>query len=297
MQIVKKPPAGVRDELAALIENLIAAEPFEFTGYSWAARPRDYYCTALAVSELTLQRVVAKPPFVRRSTMVGDTKVCLLRTGIAPPKDHNDYKRIMLKIWREWKTERAAGKVTWSEEQFLWGFAKDMMALPISLGVPLDGGELAVAVLKYALKNWATTISAIKIAMEAKEGYKPRYLKYPSLSAICPFYKAAVYAYCEAVQAGDVNRPEALRWLTTPKSWIILAALDPFVGHPGWTDKMEANYLKLEAAQCVASSYDNMAEVLAKWKHLTLDTTKPDQAKEVLETAVSEYLAQSEAPD
>ena len=47
MKTIKKSAAKVGEALAALVQQLIAAEPYEFEGYVWAPRPRSYYCEML----------------------------------------------------------------------------------------------------------------------------------------------------------------------------------------------------------------------------------------------------------
>lgn len=261
-----KKPAGdnLGNALVSLVIQLIAKEPFKADGFDWAAQPQSYYCQALDTSPATLRRRIAKPPFVRAWKMVGaeittdgdatnvagGKKWCLLRIGEAPPKDVADEaKRVMIKIWN-----KAQGKlVTKREAQCLWGMTKEIMALLDKLGLPAElGGELAIAVFKYALADWQTVVSAIKFEMEARPGYKTRFYKFPCIPIIRSFWRASLHAYVQAAQSGDLKKhqvPDGLEILASPASWKILAAADPFIGHPGVTAEMEKTYAKLEAGQ------------------------------------------------
>ena len=214
-------------KLNALVEELNSNEPYDAHGYVWAARPQSYYCEKLDISVETLRRHISKPPFVRRSAVVGKVeqivdgktviavagkKLCLLRIGEAPDKTANDYKNIMASIWKQ-KTGYTA---TAHQKQCLWGFAQD---------VP---GEWAVKAFKYALDHWQETATSIKIAAEARPGYKPRFYDFPNIPAIRSFHKAVVYAYVSSlmfegkIAAEELNDAAALLSLT-----------DPLIDHPG----------------------------------------------------------------
>jgi hypothetical protein len=183
MPIVKTPASDSLGEgLASLVEQLIAVEPFKAGGFDWAAQPQSYYCDKLNISPATLRRRIAKPPFVRAWKMVGaqtvsvgeDTiimggkKLCLLRIGVAPPKDVADEaKRVMITIWNKVQ----AKPVTKREAQCLWGMTKDIAVLLNGLNLPTGlAGELAIAMFRYSLADWQTVVSAIKIEMEARPG-------------------------------------------------------------------------------------------------------------------------------
>ena len=109
----------------------------------------------------------------------------------------------MIKIWN-----KVQGKsVTKREAQCLWGMTKDIMALLPSLDLPAEfAGELSIAVFKYALADWQTVVSAIKIEMEARPGYQPKFYNYPCIPIIRNFWRASVHAYVRAVQSGDVKK-------------------------------------------------------------------------------------------
>ena len=268
MPIVKTLASDVLGEaLVSLVEQLIATEPFKAGGFDWAAQPQSYYCEKLNISPATLRRRIAKPPFVRAwkmvgaqivcvgedTTVIGGKKFCLLRIGIAPPKDVADEaKRVMIKIWNNVQ----AKLVTKREAQCLWGMTKDIMILLNELNLPTElAGELAIGMFKYALSDWQPVVSAIKLEMESRKatkGYKPRFYNYPCISVIRSFWKASLHAYVAAIQSGDVKKqqvPEGLEILTSPASWKVLELTDPMIGHPGVTAEMEKTYAKLQAGQ------------------------------------------------
>ena len=227
------------EALASLVDDLIAKEPFKADGFDWAAQPQSFYCEKLNTSPATLRRRIAKPPFVRAWKMVGaeittdgeDTnvvggkKLCLLRTGEAPPKDIADEaKRVMIKIWNG----KMAKPVKQHEGRCLWGMAGDMMKLLAAFDLPAElGGELAIAVFKLALADWQQVASGIKLAMHIQPNCTPKFYAYPSITVIRRFWKAAVYAFIQAAQSGDVKVPAGLEMLATPASWKLLDATDP----------------------------------------------------------------------
>ena len=127
----------------------------------------------------------------------GPKKLCLLRIGDAPPRDVADEaKRVMITIWN-----KAMGKpVTEHEGRCLWGMTGDMMKLLAAVGLPAElGGELAIAVFKFALADWQQVASALKLAMQSQPDCTPRFYEYPSITVIRRFWKAAVYAYVQAI--------------------------------------------------------------------------------------------------
>lgn len=250
------------EALVSLVEELIVNEALKADGFDWAAQPQSYYCEKLNTSPATLRRRIGKPPFVRswkmvgaeivtvgqETTVIGGKKLCLLRIGKAPPKDVADEaKRVMIKIWNKAKGKPATRR----EAQCLWGMTKDIMMLLAALDLPGElGGELAIAVFKHALADRQTVASAIKFEMEARLDYKPRFYDYPCIPVIRNFWRASVNAYVQATQSGDMKKhqvPEGLEVLASPASWKLLAATDPFSGHPGVTGEMEKTYAKLDA--------------------------------------------------
>lgn len=241
---MEKHIAAQKIALVNLVEKLMASEPFTTKdGFTWAARPQSFYCAEIGICSATLRKIISEPPFVRAQKMVGDgltvisggkqvsgpRKMAVLRVGDAPPKDYaNEARRVMSAVWL-----KAKGKpVTQGETQLLWGMAKDMAAMLAELGLPADaGGELAIAVLKYALTDWQAVATATKYAALATPGYKPRFYAFPSISNMRRFYQAAAYAYVSHLQATKDAPPAALAFLANPNaSAVILAHCEPPLG-------------------------------------------------------------------
>jgi hypothetical protein len=275
--------------LIALVEKLIAEEPYEFRGYLWAAQAQSAYCKAAGLSKWTFLDRIQKPPFVRRRTTIEGKQVCLLRLGEAPPKDEDDYKRIMLSMWRDWRDEHgllygitaqgaaaadaanaaaekgldakeAADKASATvaakerkEGQCLWGLAKDVMALSATLGLSKDVEERLIArAFKYALTDWPAVASMIKMEAYGQPNGKPRYFGYPSITVIRRFWKAIVHAYVMHWQSQDGEDKSPL---ILGK---VLAATDPTPGfllaYQCKADEIEAQYDKAEALAVVKAA-------------------------------------------
>ena len=112
------------EALAALIGDLVAKEPHEHDGYIWAALHQSSYAKVLGVSDRTIRTYLRKPPFITRTAKISPSvKLCLVRLGVAAPKGANDYKRIMIELWKL-KTGRTA---TEHEKRCLWRFAGDIL--------------------------------------------------------------------------------------------------------------------------------------------------------------------------
>jgi hypothetical protein len=150
MPIVTTPASdSLGEALVSLVEQLTATEPFKTGGFDWAAQPQSYYCEKLDISPATLRRRISKPPFVRAwkivggqietdgedTTIVGGKKFCILRIGVAPPKDVADEaKRVMITIWNKVQ----AKPVTKHQAQCLWGMTEDIMKLLNALCLPAE---------------------------------------------------------------------------------------------------------------------------------------------------------------
>jgi hypothetical protein len=248
-------------ELVLLVEKIIAEDPHAAFGFKWAARPQSFYCEKLGLSDRQVRRLIAKPPFVKRNAMVGTgpivingsqqisgpKKLCLVRVGEAPPKNVADEaKRVMIALWNK----QMGKKVTRHEGQCLWGMTGDIMTkLLVPLDLPADsGGELAIAVFKYALADWQAVASAAKLEAEARPGYKVRYYDLPCITHIRSFWRASVHAYLSHLQFDTVKPPTGLEFLTSPDGtaagiahpvWKIMNLTDPLIGHPGLTPEID----------------------------------------------------------
>jgi hypothetical protein len=238
--------------LAALVEKIIAEDPYEAFGFTWAARPQKFYAEALGVHPNTIGRYIAQSPIVKTvvSAKGGGTKgggtITLLRTGDAPPRlTYNNAKNVMIKVWSaaEDKIDNPDGKWVVSPRggQCLWGFAKDVHEnIGAKLGWPAElSRELTIATFKYALFDWTAVAGTMKFFMEATPDYKPPFLKRLSLPHLCHFSEAAVYAYVMHVQEAK-KAPPALEGLTDMMvSQKVLNLIDGMMpNHPGLTPEI-----------------------------------------------------------
>jgi hypothetical protein len=249
------------EKLASLVEKLVASEPHEAFGFTWAARHQSYYAEALGVSDRTVRSLIGKPPFVTKNGMVGTgpikingskqisgpKKLCLVRIGEAPPKDLADEaKRVMITLWNK----QMAKQVTYHEGRCLWGMTGDIMKELEVVGLTADrGGELAIAVFKHALANWPDVASAAKLAAEARPGYKTRYYEFPCITHIRSFWRASLYAYVSHLQFDKAKPPQGVEFLKSPNGsgvtglahpvWKLMTRNDPMIGHPGLTPEID----------------------------------------------------------
>jgi hypothetical protein len=196
----------------------------------WATRPQEYYAETLGVSTKTIQTLTRGEPFVTKcKSKDGGGLRWLVRVG-QKVQDADDWRRILSKVWRDWQenppawalTKPNKGKdeaVSYKDGACFWYLAQD---LP---------GELALALLKYAIKNqetWTKVATAAKLAGEGVTGYKIRYWDFPNVGLLRRFYRAAFNAYVMDVQEGNIKPPEGWEALNKPAvSAAILQLTDP----------------------------------------------------------------------
>jgi len=223
--------------LIAVVENLIVQEPHEFDGHKWAAKPNEFYCKAAGLTARTFGRMIKDAPFVRRHKRIDGKPTCLLRVGVAGPKSVHETALVLRGIWRN-KTGMAtpeAGEAVekWEhQKRCLWGFAKDVMALP-GLKYLDDPSDFAVAAFKGALDNWQDTVTACRIEAECLPIYSWRYRNYPNIPIMCHFNRAVAHAHiCRLMEKGEIPTREE-----NPYAFFVAGFLcdwtDPFRGHPG----------------------------------------------------------------
>jgi hypothetical protein len=235
--------------LVALIDKLIAEEPYEAHGVAWARRPLKFYSEALGVSLVTIRKRIAEGSFVKLVKSVeGGGTITLLRTGEAPPCLADDYaKRVMIKLWnaQDDKIDKPTKfRVTQYGGRCLWGMAKDIREnIGDKVGFPADlSAQLTIETFKHALADWPTVASLLRIAAQTVPGYKPRFYKFPCIPHLAHFSEPAVHAYVMHVQAAN-KAPLALACLAKPMlSGKLLDLTDPWRGHPGSTPEIEKAY-------------------------------------------------------
>lgn len=224
--------------LVSLIQDLIAKEPYELNGFKWAARPDVYYCEALVISVKTLGRRKKDPLIQWKRKRIDGKIVTLLRIGEPDLMDPEPYALALRGVWRN-KTGRTPAN---REQQCLWGFCKDVMALPEVKAFTDKPGEFAVAAFKHALDNWQLTAGCIKLAAETVPGYKPRFWHYPNVPTILHFFRTVVYVHAMALQAqaktpNPADIPAMLAAMAPlNKLAAIMEATDEAADHPGVAD-------------------------------------------------------------
>ena len=199
-----------KSALVALVHELVESDPYERDGFLWAARPQGFLAEKLGVAAKTISRWSGEPPFQRKVVLTPQNdKVTLLRVGDPAPPDPHAVALTLRGVWRNKTgmepitTEKA--QADWDHmKRCLWGFAKDVMALPEVKAFADDPGEFAKAAFKFALNDWQTTASAIKIAALTHKAINPdfkiRFWDYPSVPLMLFFYKAVIHAYVTFLQ-------------------------------------------------------------------------------------------------
>jgi hypothetical protein len=236
-----------REDLLAIVQELIADSPFEFEGFAWAARSQTWYCEKLGVSKSTLGRWISTPPFVRDQVVVEGRKVSLLRIGIPGPMTIRHKANVMSKLWRKEleryhsiaRKELAALKVQIGSEDDVATDApqrikklEQFLARPISTthreygclcGLAEhwpDGAE--VALFKLVLKDWPAFMSGVKVQLAEMAGkgqpVKWRYYEWPSLAVVRRFANIAIeMAIMDAQMLGQTPHPSVKA--TQPHIW------------------------------------------------------------------------------
>lgn len=197
-------------KLGKLIADIIAAEPFEFEGYAWAAKDQPAWAAELGISVSTLQRMIKKPPFVRSRTHDADGKmIALLRVGKPGPKTPRHLANIMAKLFKKKFGKRP------SDEAFgcLCGLAE----------VWPDGEQLDI--FKTVLADWQGFLGVAKLVLEIAEdqglltfkNLKFDYLPITLLRIDC-VAAAAVEFHYTAVQHKKTT-PHCMK-TKTPGNWL-----------------------------------------------------------------------------
>lgn len=220
--------------LVAVIEKVVAEEPFAFDGHKWAAKSNSFYCEAMGLSDATFRRMTRTAPFVKLRKLVQGKQTCLLRIGEPGPKSVHETAKVLRGIWRHKvgmkKPETEAEAEKWEhQKRCLWGFAKEVMALP-SLKDLDDPSEFTIAAFKGALDNWQETATACRLAAEAIPDYVLRFRDFPNIPTMCRFHKAVAYVHIGRLMEKGKIPQEKLK-----AAGDLYALTDPFLNHPGST--------------------------------------------------------------
>lgn len=166
IKLKKKPSAPTISEALAPFENenaaklgkivvdIIAAEPFKFEGFVWAAKHQPELASQLGMSVAALRRLITKPPFVRERTHDGDGKpITLLRVGMPGPKTPRHLANIMAQFFHKKfgtrPTDKAFGCLCGLAE--IWPNGKQ------------------IDIFKTVLANWEGFMGVAKLELEIAE--------------------------------------------------------------------------------------------------------------------------------
>lgn len=103
------------ETLSAFVAERIATQPYQLDGFTWGRMPRqEDMADMIGMSPATIRRIIAEPPFVRRTKKIDGRKTLLLREGEPGPMTVNYIANTMSKHWRG---VIAANKAAWHEER------------------------------------------------------------------------------------------------------------------------------------------------------------------------------------
>lgn len=144
--------------LAALVEQTIAADPFELDGFLWAARPQEEWAGLIDASVATVRRIISRPPFVRdRTHDEGGYQLTVLRIGKPGKKTPRHLANIMVKIFEE-HTKHGIGKRGYG---CLIGCAE---AWP-------EGYQIEI--FRLVLKQWPAFMDGFRLALDTGQIVPP----------------------------------------------------------------------------------------------------------------------------
>lgn len=193
-KIVSRDTADKRGQLLKIVAEQIAADPYAYNGFKWAAQPQEWWCAKAGFSESTLRRLIGKPPFVKACIQIDGRKVTLIREGVEGPKPPKHVANIMAKVWKAEMEKRGMTETSVTRKQ--WGCLFGLAELwP-------EGDQIEI--FKTAVSQWPHFMEGVKIDMAILEtmgvGYT-RFYQHPSISVIRAFHPRALELYKMTKQA------------------------------------------------------------------------------------------------
>lgn len=207
-----------KNQLAQIIKDQIATDPVERGGVQWARVHQEPLADHLGLSVDTLRSWTGAPPFQREVALIDGTRSTLLRVladGEAPVITPQRMANRMREIWKA----KVGTKLDCKQHGCLIGLAQ----------VWPQGHQDKI--FKLVLDDWPAFMTAVKLSLYAfsakhglalknaepldsaavKLGLKPdqgplpegleiRFLKYPSITFMRPFYLAGVELYVQHLQ-------------------------------------------------------------------------------------------------
>lgn len=154
---VRADRAAKRDQLVALVRQMIADAPHRADGHVWAGPLKAADWAQLAgLTKRTFDRLIAAPPFVVDVRGAGAAKATAVRiaspTELLAPPPPTDQKiaNTMAKLWRT-QTERAVSR---REYGCLCGLARELPA-----GRQVD-------IFRYTIRDWSGFMAMVTLATE-----------------------------------------------------------------------------------------------------------------------------------
>lgn len=218
---------NILPDLKSLVLSLIVSEPYMCDGYAWAAKPQEWYATALKCSVATIRSVISKEPFVRLRAVVAGRTWTLLRIGKDDPTTEKHVANTLKLIFLDhMKFLEASGMLNAPATQADGAPAqkpkklftarktvtKSEYGCLIGLAKQLPQGEQA-KIFRYVLKNWPVFMSAVGVKVfEANldadlkgepAPFSKRFYNFPSIGVIVKHHDCAIEAY-SAAKAGLV---------------------------------------------------------------------------------------------
>lgn len=204
------------EKLVEVIERGISETPFEFEGFKWAVADQRELAGHLGWSLATLQRRIAKPPFVRDYTHVRGAKRLLLRVGEPGPKTARHKANILQCIMRKagYKThpKQYWGLRAWAEMDW-----PDDLCFAIFRTVIAKGNWPEFCAGAKLDDELAADVTAIAAGDEPFQDVVHRSYKFPAPHHIANHPRAALEFYVMKMQEGRKLLPPSLAYLNPVK--------------------------------------------------------------------------------
>ncbi|TDK37032.1 hypothetical protein E2F50_09010 [Rhizobium deserti] len=225
------------EALMELIAGLIATNPHQRGGFTWAMIAQPEVCKKLNISLATLRRIISQPPFRRQQARIDGTNYSLLRVAVpgevVATKTPEHVGNIMKKIWREWLSYRLAMIIAQRDEltandDKLNGIEKEVKQLKRLLhhkelnhawGCFRNLAELwpeghQVEIFKLVLRDWQSFMAGVKVEIWTRGNGVEKFFTFPSISVLREFYKPALELYVMEQQSKANNLSPELRQLS-----------------------------------------------------------------------------------
>lgn len=183
------------EALRQLVASTIASEPFEFEGFQWCALSQPDMAAKLGFSISTINRLIAKPPFVRDTVQIKRRIVTLIREGVAGPMTPRHIANVMASLWRK-RFERAATNDEWG---CMLGLAQKWPT----------GHQIEIFKDVIREQSWPEFMAGVQIEI-AKISGKHGKFAHPTMSVIRRFADVAVEYHVMKLQEAGNMKPKPI---------------------------------------------------------------------------------------